>query len=106
MPLTNFQKGVYNITQQIPKGRVTTYQAVAGILGNKNLARAVGNALNKNPFSSHRVPCHRVVKLDRSLGGYASGAKIKKKLLLKEGIKFEKNGKIAKKYFFRLVTKL
>jgi len=51
-------------------------------------ARAVGNALNQNPFAP-KVPCHRVVKSDGSLGGFATGAAKKKALLSKEGIRLE-----------------
>lgn len=54
--------------------------------------RAVGNALNKNPFAP-KVPCHRVVSSDGSIGGFASGAMKKIELLKSEGIKV-KGGKI------------
>jgi methylated-DNA-[protein]-cysteine S-methyltransferase len=71
-------------------------------MGNKYLARIVGNALHKNPFPSDKVPCHRVVKSDRSLGGYASGVKIKKRLLLKEGVKLDAKDKINLHYIIKL----
>jgi len=53
-------------------------------------ARPVGNALNKNPFAP-KVPCHRVVRSDGSLGGFATGAAKKKALLSKEGVRIEGN---------------
>lgn len=98
--LTKFQKKVYNIVRRIPKGKVATYQSVARFLGNKNLARSVGKALNKNPFLI-KIPCHRVVKFDGSLGGYRLGIRRKKELLISEGIKFIGN-KIDKKYIIKI----
>ncbi len=53
--------------------------------GNRRAYRAVGNALNKNPFPVI-IPCHRVVKSDGSLGGFAKGAAAKLRLLKKEGL--------------------
>jgi len=60
--MTQFEARVYQIVKKIPKGKVLTYKQVAEKLGNKNLARAVGNALNKN--RDLRVPCRRVIKSD------------------------------------------
>lgn len=57
----------------IPKGKVTTYGAIAARLGNPHLARAVGNALHKNT-DSRAYPCHRVVRADGRLSeAYAFG---------------------------------
>ncbi|MCX6710678.1 MAG: MGMT family protein [Candidatus Woesearchaeota archaeon] len=89
--LTHFQKKVYFITRKIPKGRVTTYGEIARAMRTKG-CRAVGNALHRNPFPII-VPCHRVVKSDGSIGGFASGARNKIKLLRKEGVKI-RNGRI------------
>ncbi|MFH1181412.1 MAG: MGMT family protein [Candidatus Woesearchaeota archaeon] len=88
----SFNERVWNICRKIPKGRVTTYKLVAEALGSKAY-RAVGNALNRNPDSSV-IPCHRIVKSDGSLGGFARGAVLKKKMLEKEGIKISE-GKVA-----------
>lgn len=83
---TPFQYRVYELLRQIPKGKVTTYAALAHALGGGSfMARAVGNALNKNPFAPE-VPCHRVVKSDGTLGGFALGTEKKKEILEKEGI--------------------
>lgn len=60
-----------------------SYQEVAKKLGNKNLARAVGNALNKN--RDPQIPCHRVIKKDGKVGGFNRGKKQKIILLRKEG---------------------
>jgi methylated-DNA-[protein]-cysteine S-methyltransferase len=87
----SFNEKVWNACRKVPKGRVTTYKIIAEALRTK-ACRAVGNALNKNPFAP-KVPCHRVVKSDGSLGGYAKGASKKKQLLESEGI-VVKNGRI------------
>ena len=81
--MTEFQEKVYNAVKKIPKGRVLTYKEVARLIGSSKAYRAVGNALNKNPFAS--VPCHRVVRSDGEVGGYARGTKVKIKLLKREG---------------------
>lgn len=87
--MSKFHKRVYNITKRIPRGRVVTYAVIARMLGNPRAARAVGNALNKNPYRD--VPCHRVVKSDGSIGGFARGMKEKLRLLAREGVKIVKN---------------
>jgi len=69
---------------------VTTYAAFAKFIGRPRAARAVGNALNKNPYSP-KVPCHRVVKSNGSLGGFAGGARKKKQFLEREGVKIRNN---------------
>ena len=90
MSITNFQQRVYKITALIPKGRVSTYQEIAIALGQPKTSRAVGNALNKNPYAP-KVPCHRVVASDGRLGGYAGGIEKKAALLKREGVKIERN---------------
>jgi len=96
-----FSKKVYRFTKKIPKGRVSTYQEIARAL-NCKAYRAVGNALNKNPYAPI-VPCHRVVNLNGFIGGFAQGINKKMKMLQKEGIKI-KNKKIVDfdKKFFKL----
>src|SRR3989344_3450515 len=79
-----FSTRVYTLLKKVPRGRVTTYKALAEALGTKAY-RAVGNALNKNPHAPI-VPCHRVVKSDGSIGGYSEGVRKKIKLLEKEGV--------------------
>ena len=81
---TRFEEQVYAIVRGIPKGQTRSYRWVATRLGNPGLARAVGNALNRNPYAP-RVPCHRVVKSDGSLGGFATGPAKKRALLRREG---------------------
>ena len=91
--LTKFQKNVYAATRKIPRGRVVTYAEVARAIGKPRAARAVGNALNKNPFAP-RVPCHRVVASNLSVGGFAKGTKRKILLLKAEGVKMQ-NEKVS-----------
>jgi O-6-methylguanine DNA methyltransferase len=82
--LTDFQKDVYMVVACIPRGNVLTYAQVACLIGRPGAVRAVGNALNRNPFAP-RVPCHRVVRSDGTVGGFASGTRAKRALLRKEG---------------------
>ncbi|MFH1802396.1 MAG: MGMT family protein [archaeon] len=69
----NFNERCYAVLRKVPKGKITTYGALARAVGSPRAARAVGNAMNKNPYSP-KVPCHRVVKSDGKVGGFASGA--------------------------------
>lgn len=83
---------VYKKLAEVPKGKITTYSELAKAVGIQNGQRAIGNIMNKNQFPVI-IPCHRVVKSDGSVGGYAYGQDIKKNMLAKEGIKIQ-NGKI------------
>lgn len=87
----SFNEKVWAICARVPKGKVTTYAAIARKLGTVAY-RAVGNAMNKNPYAP-RVPCHRVVGSDGSLTGFAAGLEKKKRLLQAEGVAFAK-GKV------------
>jgi len=86
---TKFQIKVWKYLMKIPKGKVKTYKQVAIGINRPKSARAVANACRKNPYSP-RVPCHRVIRSDGSLGGFSApgGAKYKKKLLNNEGFLF------------------
>ena len=84
--ITPFQQKVYDFVRTIPKGQTVTYKQVAIKIGKPKAYRAVGNALNKNPFAPE-VPCHRVIKSDGSIGGFASGSNKKLQLLKEEGIR-------------------
>ncbi len=84
--VTAFQEKVYSFLKKVPRGKVTTYKEIGNALGKDgNVYRAIGQALNKNPFAP-TVPCHRVVCSDGSLGGFAHGPLAKKKLLAAEGV--------------------
>ena len=78
-----FQEQVYEVVRKIPKGKVLTYKQVAEKIGKPKAYRAVGSALNKN--KNKDVPCHRVIRSDGKIGGYAWGGKKKKEILKKEG---------------------
>ena len=96
IPVTPFQKRVYQALLRVLEGRVTTYALLARAVGCGS-ARAVGQALRHNPFAP-RVPCHRVIATDLTLGGFAgrrSGPKLveKRRLLASEGVTFT-NGKL------------
>ena len=87
----NFNNRCYKIVSCIPEGKIFTYGDIARVLGTKAY-QAVGNAMAKNP-NLISVPCHRVIKSDGSLGGYALGVSKKYYLLKKEGISIN-NGKV------------
>lgn len=65
---------------KIPKGETRSYSEIARAIGRPNASRAVGNALNRNPMPVI-IPCHRVIRSDGSLGGYAFGTSRKRALL-------------------------
>lgn len=85
-----FRDKVYEITRQIPAGRVATYGQIAALAGNPKAARAVGMCMRTNPDAPH-TPCHRVVSVNGKLTGYSAGDGIptKKEMLLKEGVVFK-----------------
>lgn len=92
-----FDARVWKLMEKIPKGRVTTYGLIAKKLNTKAY-RAVGNACRKNPYAP-RVPCHRVVKSNGTIGGFGgktSGKNIEQKiqLLRKENVDV-RNGRIV-----------
>jgi methylated-DNA-[protein]-cysteine S-methyltransferase len=90
-----FQQRVLRLEFQIPRGKVSTYGALAGRLGHPRAARAVGTALARNPFPII-IPCHRAIRADRTLGGYGGGLKMKRALLEMEGVQFDSHGRIRK----------
>ncbi len=97
---SSFEKRCYSLLKKIPKGKVTTYKEIAQALGT-TAYRAVGNACKKNP-DAPQVPCHRVLKSDGTLGGYAFGLKKKKSILEQEGVVITPKGKVdLKKYGHR-----
>ena len=91
VPGMNFNQKVWALTARIPAGQVRTYAWIARELGSRGY-RAVGNALNRNPYAP-AVPCHRVVGSNGSLTGFAGGIDKKQKLLSDEGVEF-RNGRV------------
>ena len=84
---TKFQLKVWAYLRKIRPGSVKTYSQVAKAIGKPQAARAVANAIGKNPYAP-KIPCHRVIRSDGKLGGYSGkgGLKTKRFLLKKEGI--------------------
>jgi methylated-DNA-[protein]-cysteine S-methyltransferase len=77
---TAFQREVWEATRRIPYGETRSYRWVAEMTGRARAARAVGQALGKNPLLVV-VPCHRVVESDGGMGGFGGGVEMKKQLL-------------------------
>ena len=92
-------KRIYEAVKKIPKGQVATYADVAEMAGDRKMARAVGNALHKNPDPS-TIPCHRVVNSKGELAGeYAFGGAWKQAQILEsEGIEITEGKVNLKKY--------
>jgi methylated-DNA-[protein]-cysteine S-methyltransferase len=103
--ITPFQQKVYDACRRIPPGRVSTYKLLARAIGCGS-ARAVGQALRRNPFAPD-VPCHRVIASDGTLGGFAGQAvgkalRRKQSLLQAEGIVFSEGTLADPSRIFRL----
>jgi O-6-methylguanine DNA methyltransferase len=79
--LTPFQWKVLQATMEIPVGETRSYQWVAQRIGSPKAVRAVGQALRNNPYPLI-IPCHRVIKTDGKLGGYAGKFDKRKERLL------------------------
>ena len=91
---TPFQQSVLRATYAIPRGRVSTYGLIAAHVGISDGARAVGNVMAGNPFPLI-VPCHRVIRSDKHIGGYGGGVEAKRALLEREGIIFDQAEKVV-----------
>jgi methylated-DNA-[protein]-cysteine S-methyltransferase len=94
-----FHEKVWALITRIPEGRVTTYAEIARALGSRGY-RAVGHALNRNPYAP-QVPCHRVVGSTGALTGFAGGLPKKERMLKSEGVEV-RDGKVVVKEFFKL----
>ncbi len=92
-----FARRVLTLDHAIPRGRVMTYAGMAARLGVPGGARAVGNAMARNPFPLV-VPCHRVVGSDRGLRGFGGGLAMKRALLEMEGVAFDRRGRVLSGY--------
>jgi O-6-methylguanine DNA methyltransferase len=82
--MKSFKQKIEEIVSKIPKGKTKTYKEVAVLAGRPKAYRAVGNILNKNYDS--KIPCHRVIRSDGSIGGYNRGVDKKLEILRKEGV--------------------
>ncbi len=99
MKNNSFNEKVYALLKKVPKGKVTTYKALAEALGTKAY-RAVGQAMRHNPYAP-KVPCHRVIASDGSVGGFSGTNNPKSKeirrkirMLRREGIEFKEKNKL------------
>ncbi len=82
--MKTFSEKVKAVVATIPKGKVMTYKEVAKKAGNPKAARAIGTIMSKN--FDPKVPCHRVIRSDGTIGNYnRGGEKAKRALLIKEG---------------------
>jgi methylated-DNA-[protein]-cysteine S-methyltransferase len=90
---SEIQKKVLLAEYGIPRGYISTYKRIADEIGIPKGARAVGNALAKNPFPII-IPCHRAIKSNGALGGFQGGIEMKRKLLKMEGIAFSNREKV------------
>ncbi len=100
----NPTKRIYEAVKKIPKGKVATYGQIAELAGDKRMARAVGNALHKNPDPDN-IPCFRVVNAKGELAGEFAfgGAGEQAKLLEADGIKVADGRVDLEKYQWRLL---
>ena len=101
---TPFHEKIYSALRKVPRGKLTTYKDLAKAVNSKAY-RAVGTAMNKNPYGFAEggdVPCHRVVNSDGRVGKFASGTANKIKILTEEGVLI-KDGKIVnfEKYLYK-----
>lgn len=103
--ITPFQNTVFSALDRIPAGKVTTYGDLAHLLGIQS-PRAIGQALKSNPYAP-KIPCHRVVRSDGTIGGYMGatrGEKLESKRarLTAEGIRFDpETGRIPEEQIIR-----
>lgn len=102
--VSSFKQKVYAACLEVPAGKVTTYKQLASHIGCGS-SQAVGHALKVNPFAPE-VPCHRVVKTDRTLGGFfgqSEGEEITRKraLLQDEGVGFDGDQRIREGFVFQ-----
>lgn len=90
--ITSFQQKVYDALMLVPEGKVTTYKKLGEYIGCRS-SQAIGQALTRNPHAP-AVPCHRVIKTDNSIGGYAFGVPQKRYILEAEGVFFDANNQL------------
>ena len=94
----SFNEKCYALLRKVPKGKVTTYKEIAEALNTKAY-RAVGNAMNKN--QSPNVLCHRVIKTNGKVGGFAQGTDKKIQMLLEEGIEVKNRAVDLKRFLYK-----
>jgi methylated-DNA-[protein]-cysteine S-methyltransferase len=95
----DFQRRVLKGEAKIPRGRVCTYSRLAEKIGAHGAARAVGNALARNPFPVI-IPCHRTIRADGHLGSFQGGVPLKRALLEMEGVVFDEKGRVPDRFLW------
>ena len=80
--------------RKIPAGQTRSYADIAAAIGEPGAVRAVGTANGSNPIAV-LVPCHRVIRSDGTLGGYAGGLDRKRKLLAAEGVELDRQAELG-----------
>ncbi len=100
-PPTKFEQKVYAALSRVPKGKVTTYKALADVV-QCGSPRAIGGAMRRNPFAPE-VPCHRVLNAKLELNGYqgqtkGEGLRKKRELLESEGVTVDVDGRVARHF--------
>jgi len=97
--MTKFELSIYEYLTTIPKGKVVTYGQIAEAIGKPKSARAVGNALHKNPYPD-KYPCFKVVNANGKLAQhFGLGIDEQKRRLESDGVEV-KNYQVDKKYFW------
>ena len=96
---SEFQWRVLLADRAIPRGRVCSYSQLATMIGKPKAARAVGNALARNPFPII-IPCHRAVRRNGDLGGFGGGLPMKRGLLEMEGVTFDHVGRVRPEFIW------
>lgn len=94
-PTSTFHARVYAVIRSVPRGKIVSYGGVAAILGQPRAARGVGRALSELPANTD-VPWWRVVNRNGeiSIRGAMHGAIIQRKMLEREGVRFDRRGRI------------
>lgn len=101
--ISPFRKKVLAALQQVPHGRVVSYAGLARLAGCPAAVRAVAGVMAANPYPLF-YPCHRVVSSDRRPGAYSRrpADPLKRRLLEREGVRFDPDGRIASASFFEI----
>lgn len=94
-----FQMRVLVAERSIPRGMAASYSWLARTAGS-NAIRAAGSALARNPWP-FVIPCHRTIRMDRTIGNYQGGSEMKRRLLEMEGVLFEPTGKVSRECFLK-----
>ena len=94
-----FQQRVLQKAFDIPRGMIVSYGGLAEKVGAPRAARAVGNAMARNPFPLV-LPCHRIIRSTGHLGNFGGGIDLKRALLLLEGVEVEEGDMVARRFFW------